>query len=167
MKYAFKLDSLQKAVAEYHLANYKAEKKELKAVESKLKPLPETKEELFYEGSEKAKEASENAEKALKMLSSPYANRMLMGTAAVGKALQYADETDMKILSLLYWKKKPLPVEEAALEASITKADALCRINKLLAFTAYFLGYVKEDFTEPEAEGENTLAAEIRKIISS
>ena len=163
MKYAFKLDLLQKKIAEYHLANYQNEKRELEQLENELVPLPITRYDLVGHSTDISRTTETTA---IKLLYTPYVRRMATGIEAVEKALQYADDTDMKIITLVYWKKSH-SVEGAAMEAFIGKSDAYYRINKILAVVAYFLGYIKEDFKKPRARGGKASGTEIQRIINA
>ena len=80
---------------------------------------------------------------ALRMVSSPYIRRLEITCEAIRRVLERLDDTDRKLIELVYWRRE-WTVEGAGLKIGLQKTAAYQRINKILGMIAYELGYVSE-----------------------
>ena len=78
---------------------------------------------------------------AMRIISSPYIRRLEITCEAIDRALQNLDETDMRLIELVYWRRE-YSVEGAGNKIGLAKSSAYQRINKILGLIAYELGYV-------------------------
>lgn len=79
---------------------------------------------------------------AIKMASDAYIIETEKTINIIQNVLDALDETDSKLISLVYLKKNKLTKEGAALSCNISKSAAYDRINAVLYKIAFELGYV-------------------------
>lgn len=139
MKYNFKLTPTGKAVAEWALTNYKAEKAMYEREKQELIRIPISKYEMIPMNGNPQR-TTENL--AIDIITVPYLQRMEMSITAVERTLQECDDIDRKLVDHVYFRKDK-NVEGAGLEAHLSRAATYKRINAILACVAFMLGYVR------------------------
>lgn len=140
MRYKFSLPSEIKATVEWQLRYYREDKRQLNEIKRDMIPSGVQGYSLTagVDGGE-ATRATEDI--AMKMVSAPYIRRLEITIDAIDRALERMDETDKKLIELVYWRKEYTP-EGAGLIVGIAKSAVYQRINKILGLIAFELGYV-------------------------
>lgn len=140
MRYKFSLPSEIKATVEWQLRYYREDKRQLNEIKRDMIPSGVQGYSLTagVDGGE-ATRTTENI--AMKMVSAPYIRRLEITIDAIDRALERMDETDKKLIELVYWRKEYTP-EGAGLIVGIAKSAVYQRINKILGLIAFELGYV-------------------------
>lgn len=140
MRYKFSLPSEIKATVEWQLRYYREDKRQLNEIKRDMIPSGVQGYSLTagVDGGE-ATRATEDI--AMKMVSAPYIRRLEITIDAIDRALERMDETDKKLIELVYWRKEYTP-EGAGLIVGISRSAVYLRLNKILGLIAFELGYV-------------------------
>ena len=138
-KYKYSLNEKIKGYVEFQLAQYNEIKRDLGREKDAMMPSTVAK---YGAGGGHGSEASRTTENiGLRMATSPYIRTLELTAAALGRVLSTLDETDLKLVDLVYWKGS-YTVEGAAMIAGIGKSAAYTRINDILGRAAIELGCV-------------------------
>lgn len=142
MRYKFSLPQPIKATVEWELSAYREDKRQLEKAKADLIPSGVQGYSLTagVDGGE-AKRSTE--EIALRIISAPYLRRLEITVDAIERALKKLDATDMKLIELVYWRRE-YTAEGAGMIIGIQKSAVYQRLNKILGYCAYELGYVSE-----------------------
>ena len=142
MRYKFSLKPEIKSTVEWELSAYREDKRQLERAKRDLIPSAVQGYSLTagVDGGE-AKRSTE--EVTLRMVSAPYIKRLEITVEAIERALKNFDSTDMKLIELVYWRKE-YTAEGAGMIIGIQKTAVYQRLNKILGYCAYELGYVSE-----------------------
>lgn len=141
MKYTFDLPPTIKGIAEWQIANFKKDRTQLETLKRDLIWHP-TANYDFYGGARGTTIDSRPTERnALAIVSDQYIRRMEIGVNAVEMALKGADQTDIRLVTLVYWSRSH-SVVGAAMECHISKAAAYQRLNKILGLVAFGMGFI-------------------------
>ena len=142
MRYKFSLKPEIKSTVEWELSAYREDKRQLERAKRDLIPSAVQGYSLTagVDGGE-AKRSTE--EVTLRLVSSPYIKRLEITVEAIERALKNFDSTDMKLIELVYWRKE-YTAEGAGMIIGIQKTAVYQRLNKILGYCAYELGYVSE-----------------------
>ena len=144
MKYAFDLPPVIKEIAEWQLANYRSEKNQLADLKKeKIQISASNYDGYVVNGSSKG-EPRPTERDAIIITSDPYIRRMEIGINAVERALDQADQTDLRLISLVYWAKTN-NVEGASIKCNLSKSAAYQRLNVILGYIACGMGFFKYD----------------------
>ena len=138
-KYKFKLDARVKGIVEWRLTRYREDKRELEAAVERLMPSPTPTYSLVSGGSGSAGRRTE--EQAFKILSSPYLMQMEHDCKAIDRAMQRFDQTDMKLIELVYWRQE-YSIEGAGQLIGLSKSSAYRHVNAILTAVAVEMGLV-------------------------
>ena len=140
MRYKFSLPSDIKATVEWQLRYYREDKRQLNEIKRDM--IPSGVQGYSLTACVDGGEATRTTEDiAMKMVSAPYIRRLEITIDAIDRALERMDETDKKLIELVYWRKEYTP-EGAGLIVGIAKSAVYQRINKILGLIAFELGYV-------------------------
>lgn len=140
MRYKFSLPSEIKATVEWQLRYYREDKRQLNEIKRDM--IPSGVQGYSLTAGVDGGEATRTTEDiAVKMVSAPYIRRLEITIDAIDRALERMDETDKKLIELVYWRKEYTP-EGAGLIVGIAKSAVYQRINKILGLIAFELGYV-------------------------
>jgi len=140
MRYKFSLPSDIKATVEWQLRYYREDKRQLNEIKRDM--IPSGVQGYSLTAGVDGGEATRTTEDiAMKMVSAPYIRRLEITIDAIDRALERMDETDKKLIELVYWRKEYTP-EGAGLIVGIAKSAVYQRINKILGLIAFELGYV-------------------------
>lgn len=140
MRYKFDLSPSIKATVEWQLQYYREDCRQLEQL--KLEMIPSTTQAYSKTAGVDGGEAGRTTENvALRMISSPYIRRLEITCEAITRALSTIDETDHRLIELIYWRRE-YTVEGAGLKCNLSKSAAYKRINKILGLVAYELGYI-------------------------
>ena len=142
MKYRFSLKPEVRATVEWELESYREDKRQLiiamrDMIPSGVQGLSPT---AGIDGGE-AKRSTE--EVTLKIISAPYIRRLEIKVDAIDRALTRVDDTDMKLIDLIYWRKLYTP-EGAGMAIGMSRATVYRRLNKIFCAVAFEMGYIKD-----------------------
>lgn len=138
-RYKYSLNEKIKGYVEFQLAHYNEIKRDLGREKDAMMPSTVAK---YGAGGVHGSEASRTTENiGLRMATSPYIRNLELTAAALGRVISTLDETDLKLVDLVYWKGS-YTVEGAAMIAGIGKSAAYTRINDILGRAAIELGCV-------------------------
>ena len=138
-KYKFKLDARVKGIVEWRLTRYRDDKRELETAVERLMPSPTPSYPLNSGGSGSTGRRTE--EQAFKILSSPYLMQMEHDCKAIDRAMQRFDQTDMKLIELVYWRQE-YSIEGAGQLIGLSKSSAYRHVNAILTAVAVEMGLV-------------------------
>lgn len=140
MRYKFSLKPEIKATVQWQLESYREDKRQLEKAKRDLIPSGVQKYSLTagVDGGD-AKRSTE--EVAMKIISAPYIRRLEINVEAIERAMRRFDDTDMKLIDLIYWRKEYTP-EGAGMVVGIQKSAVYQRINKIFGVIAFEMGYV-------------------------
>lgn len=140
MRYKFSLPPEIKATVEWQLRYYREDKRQLNEIKRDM--IPSGVQGYSLTAGVDGGEATRTTEDiAMKMVSAPYIRRLEITIDAIDRALERMDETDKKLIELVYWRKEYTP-EGAGLIVGISRSAVYLRLNKILGLIAFELGYV-------------------------
>lgn len=138
-KYKYSLNEKIKGYVEFQLAHYNEIRRDLEREKDAMMPSTVAK---YGIGGGHGSEASRTTENiGLRMATSPYIRNLEQTAEALGRVIGKLDDTDLKLVDLVYWKGS-YTVEGAAMIAGIGKSAAYSRINDILGRAAIELGCV-------------------------
>ena len=140
MRYKFSLPSEIKATVEWQLRYYREDKRQLNEIKRDMIPSGVQGYSLTA-GVDGGESTRTTEDIAMKMVSAPYIRRLEITIDAIDRALERMDETDKKLIELVYWRKEYTP-EGAGLIVGISRSAVYLRLNKILGLIAFELGYV-------------------------
>ena len=138
-RYKYSLNEKIKGHVEFQLAHYNEIKRDLEREKDSM--MPSTVAKYGAGGGHGADAARTTENLGLRMATSPYLRNLEVTASAIERVLAKRDETDMKLIDMVYWKSS-YTVEGAAMIAGIGKTAAYARINDILGQIAMELGYV-------------------------
>lgn len=139
-KYKYSLNSKVKGTVIWQLEKYKTYKTEIEKAKKDLIPsCVASYERKDGVSGDVAQRSTENV--ALRMMSAVHIQFMESTCDAIDRVLETLDDTDKKLIDLIYWQKRYTP-EGAGMEVGLTKSSTYQRINKLLGAMALEMGYV-------------------------
>ena len=140
VKYKFDLSPSIKSTVEWQLQYYPENKRQLESLKKEL--IPSAVQGYSMTAGVGGGEAKRTTEEiTLNILSSPYLRRLELTCEAMDRAWKMFDETDRRLIDLVYWKRE-YTVGGAGMKIGLQKSAAYQRINKILGVIAYELGYV-------------------------
>lgn len=140
MRYKFNLPPEIKSTVEWQLRYYREDKRQLNEIKRDM--IPSGVQGYSLTAGVDGGEATRTTEDiAMKMVSAPYIRRLEITIDAIDRALERMDETDKKLIELVYWRKEYTP-EGAGLIVGISRSAVYLRLNKILGLIAFELGYV-------------------------
>jgi len=140
MRYKFSLPSEIKATVEWQLRYYREDKRQLNEIKRDM--IQSGVQGYSLTAGVDGGEATRTTEDiAIKMVSAPYIRRLEITIEAIDRALELMDETDKKLIELVYWRNEYTP-EGAGLIVGISRSAVYLRLNKILGLIAFELGYV-------------------------
>jgi len=140
MRYKFDLAPAVKNTVEWQLRYYKEDKRQLESLRNDMIPSPTPG--YSQTGGVSGGAVGRNTENVtIKIMSSPYIRRIELTCSGIERAISRMDETDKKLVDLIYWKQE-YTVEGAGIKIGLSRSAAYQRINKILGMIAYELGYV-------------------------
>jgi len=128
-----------RGMIEWHLQHYHEDKRQLEEIRRDLIPSYTT---SYDKSPVKSGGVSDpTADTAIKLVSSPYILSLERSIRAIDFVLKNCDETDLKLIELIYWKRSHT-VAGAAAKVNLSKTPAYYRINKILRAIAVEIGLV-------------------------
>ena len=140
MRYKFSLKPEIRSTVEWELSSYREDKRQLEKVKRDMIPSGVQKYSLTA-GVDGGEAGRSTEEIAMKMVSAPYIYRLEHKVDAIGRALAYFDDLDMKLIELIYWRKEYTP-EGAGMIVGVSRSGVYLRLNKILGCVAFEMGYV-------------------------
>ena len=138
-RYKYSLNEKIKGHVEFQLAHYNEIKRDLAQERDSM--MPSTVAKYGNGGGHGAGAARTTENIGLQMATSPYIRNLERSAAAIERVLAKRDETDLKLIDMVYWKSTHT-VDGAALRVGLGKSAAYSRINDILGQIAIELGYV-------------------------
>ena len=139
-KYRFSLSPKIKGYVEWQLEHYHEDKKQLEEFRSDMIPNA-TPSYSLAGGVQGGKISSTTENAAIRLATNPYILTTERSVNAIEKMLEYCDDTDKKLISLVYWKRSHT-VEGAGMVVFLSRRQAYRRINKIQCILALELGLV-------------------------
>lgn len=140
MRYKISLKPEIKAAVEWQLSSYREDKRQLEKVKRELIPSGVQGYSLTA-GVDGGGAKRSTEEVAMKIISAPYIRRLEINVEAIERALKRFDETDVKLIELIYWRREYNATGAGAV-VGLSQAGVYKRLNKILGFIAFELGYV-------------------------
>jgi len=153
-RYTFTLSKEIKGMAEWNLEHYHDNKKSLEQYKNDL--VPSITQKYAYEKGKKdneltpglnpalikGTEASRPTENAgMLIATSPYILHTERSVEAVERALLRCDDTEKKLVDLVYWKRSHTIIG-AGMRINLSRSSAYRAINNILCYIAVEMGYV-------------------------
>lgn len=138
MRYKFDLKPRIKLYTEWVLEHYNENRAELNEQKKAMMPtlVP------AYSGMPSSHDVSRQTEQiAIKMSTSAYIQNLELCVNAVERMLSHCDETDIRLIQLVYWRRSH-NVVGAGMSVGLSKTAAYKRINALLTALAAEIGLV-------------------------
>lgn len=137
-KYKYSMSPRVKSMVEWQLEHYWQDKQNLEQFWRDSLPSATPN----YSGMPGGSEVGRNAEDtALRIISSPYVAQTERSVKAIDKVLSAANETDKRLVRLVYWQQA-YTVEGAANALHMNRATAYRHLNDVLQKIALELGYI-------------------------
>ena len=140
MRYRYSLKGKTKDVAEWYLSHYPEDKRALEQRKTDLIPSPIAGYSLTAGVSGGTVHRS-TEDVTLSIESDKYVRQITQSCEAVETVLKRCDETDMKLIDLVYWKQG-YTIEGAAAKVGLSRRAAYYRINSVLCAMALEIGLV-------------------------
>lgn len=139
-KYKFSLSAPVKSYVEWQLEHYHEDKRQLE--QYRLDLMPTATANYNFNGGGRASEPGNPTERAaLKMATNPYILATERSIRAIDAVLERCDETEKKLVELVYWRKSHT-VFGAAMKVNYSTKTAYRHINSILCSIALELGLV-------------------------
>lgn len=138
MKYKYSIPSKIRASIEWQLEHYPEDRRNLDGYKRDLIPSP-TQTYSLAPGGSGASRTTENV--AMQIVTAPYIRRMEIGCEAIERTLRKGDDTDRKLVDLVYWRRE-YTVAGAGLKLGLSCTGAYKRLNRILGEIACELGYI-------------------------
>lgn len=139
-KYKFSLSPKARKQAEWALESYHEDLRQLERY--KLDLMPSGTANYNFTGGGRSSEPGTPTENiAIKFLTSAYILNTERCIKAVDRVLEYCDDTDKKMIELVYWSKT-YTIEGAGRRANLSRSAAYYRINDILCAVALEMGLV-------------------------
>lgn len=138
-RYKYSLNEKIKGYVEFRLSHYNELRRDLQTARNSAMPSTIAKYGAVCSGGDGAGRTTENI--GMRLASSPYIRNLEQTIEGISRVLEQRDETDLKLIDLVYWKASHT-VEGAALRVGIGKTAAYTRINEIIGRIAEELGYV-------------------------
>lgn len=137
MRYKFSLNARVRGYIEWQLEHYHEDKRQLEEYKRDLMPRvtpnysPQT-------GGTGISNPTESA--VIRMLTSQHIGSLERSTAAITRVLAGLDETDKRMIDLVYWKRSHT-IEGAGMKVGLSRRGAYHRINNILSLISLEMGY--------------------------
>ena len=138
-KYPFSLSRPLKEYIEWRLEHYHEDVKQLEIFKADM--LPKITVNYSRSMAHTNTTSDPTADSGIRLATSAYILETERGINAIKRTLDNCDDTDRKLVDLVYWKRT-YTVTGAAAKISLSSAGAYKRINKILCSVALELGYV-------------------------
>lgn len=139
-RYRFSLNPKIKGYIEWQIEHYHEDKKQLEDIKKDL--MPSIVQGYSLAGGIQSGTISKPTEKAaINVATNPYILATERSIRAIDKVLGGCDETDIKLIELVYWRRTHT-VEGAAMVLNYSARSAYRHINKMLYRIALEMGYV-------------------------
>lgn len=138
-KYKFALTHKVRGYIEWQLEHYHEDKKQLEEYKMEMMPNCTTSYNLAQPSNRNNSDIT--AKTALNLATSPYIMATERSLRAIEKVLSRCDETDKRLIELIYWKKSHT-MEGAGICVNLTKTPCYERINKILYALALEMGVI-------------------------
>ena len=127
-----------RGMIEWHLQHYHEYKRQLEQAKKDLMPSYTAK---YDKDPVKCGPSDTTADTAINLMSSPYILSLERSIKAIDFVLENCDETDLKLIELIYWKRSHT-VAGAAAKVNLSRTPVYYRINKILRAIAVEIGLV-------------------------
>ena len=138
-RYKYSLTPKIKGYVEWILEHYKEDKKQLEDYRNSL--MPSVTQGYSLSGGVQTGVSNPTEDTAIKLVTNPYILSTERSIRAIERVLEKCDETDLKLIDLVYWRRA-YTVIGAALKINLGKTSAYGRINKILCSVAAEIGIV-------------------------
>lgn len=139
-KYKFSLNPRIKGIVEWQLEHYAEDKRQLEETKRDMIPSPTASYSLT--GGVSGGDTNRTTENvAVRIATNPYIMQTERSCTAIERVISGCNETDIKLIDLVYWKRT-YTVEGAAMKCGMHTATAYRHINDVLATIALEIGYV-------------------------
>jgi RinA family phage transcriptional activator len=139
MKYKFSLSPRVKGMAEWVLEHYYENKKNLE--QYKIDLIPSAIQQISLTHISKTQDGRPAEDTAVRIATSQYVLHAEKSIQAVERVLERCNDTDKRLVDLVYWKGT-YSVVGAAQKVSLSPTGAYKRINGILCAVALEMGYV-------------------------
>lgn len=137
-RYRYALNSKVKGYIEWQLEHYKEDKKQLERYKLDIISTPSPSTDAPVQG---GSIESSTERTAMRLATSAYILSTERSLAAVEAVLAKCDETDIKLIDLVYWRRT-LTVTGAGMKIGLSKSGAYNRVNRILVMIATEMGIV-------------------------
>ena len=141
MRYKFSLPQQIKSTVEWQLSSYREDKRQLERAKNDMMPSVVQGYSLTA-GVDGGGAKRTTEEVATKIISAPYIRRLEIAIDAIERAFRCFDDTDMKLIDLIYWRRGNT-VEGAGMKVGLQKSATYQHINKILGTIALEMGYMQ------------------------
>ena len=142
MRYKYKMSLKVKNTVEWQLSSYREDKRQLERAKTDMMPSAVQGYSLTA-GVDGGGAKRTTEEVATKIISAPYIRRLEITIDAIERAFRCFDDTDMKLIDLIYWRRGNT-VEGAGMKVGLQKSATYQRVNKVLGMIALEMGYIQE-----------------------
>jgi RinA family phage transcriptional activator len=139
-RYKFSLNPKVKGYIEWQLEHYKEDKKQLEAYRRDM--IPSATQSYSLTGGVNSGGTSNPTEQAaIRLATNPYILSAERSIKAIEAVLERCDETDLKLIDLVYWRRTHTVVG-AGMKVGLGRNGAYKRINKILSGIALEMGII-------------------------
>ena len=140
MKYKFALNPKIRGYVEWQIEHYHEDKKQLEEYRASL--IPSATPSYSPAGGIQSGGVSNPTEQAgIKLATSPYILATEQTIRAVSAALEKCDDTDKKLIDLIYWRRA-YTIEGAGMRIGLSRRAAYYRVNNIICIVALEMGLI-------------------------
>jgi RinA family phage transcriptional activator len=138
-RYKYSLTPKIKGYVEWILEHYKEDKKQLEDYKNSL--MPSVTQGYSLSGGVQTGVSNPTEDTAIKLVTNPYILSTERNIRAIERVLEKCDETDLKLIDLVYWRRT-YTVVGAGKSVGLGQNGVYKRINKILTRIAVEIGIV-------------------------
>lgn len=140
MKYKFSIPSRLKGFIEWQLEHYPEDRRKLEQYKKELIPSP-VQAYSMTAGVDGGEAHRTTEEIVIHLTTNQHIRHLEASCKAIEAALKGEDETSLRLVELIYWKRE-YTAEGAGMRLGLQKSAVYQRLNKILGRIAYEMGYV-------------------------
>jgi len=139
-KYKFSLSAPVKSYVEWQLEHYHEDKRQLE--QYRLDLMPSATSNYNFNGGGRSSEPGNPTERAaIRMLTNPYILNTMRCIEAIEKTLDQCDDTDKKLIELIYWRKTHTAAGEGMV-SHLSQTGVYTRLNRIHYLIALEFGLI-------------------------
>lgn len=139
MGFKFTLQPRIRGFIEWQLEHYREDKRQLEDYKASLMPsMTVNYDKVNVAGGGEGRQTEETA---MRIVLSQELRLLELSCNAIERALKKCDETDLKLIELVYWKQT-FNITGAGMQLGLTKSPAYRRINRILTLIAMEMGLI-------------------------